>query len=63
MVHLRNLPWLEELSQAEQLTNFEIKLVLRKLEEMLEEAVGASLRKYILVVETEDQTVTVDMFR
>lgn len=63
MVHLRNLPWLEELSQAEQLTNFEIKLVLRKLEEMLEEAVGASLRKYILVVETEDQTVTVDLFR
>lgn len=63
MVHLRNLPWLEELSQAEQLTNFEIKLVLRKLEEMLKEAVGASLRKYILVVETEDQTVAVDMFR
>lgn len=63
MVHLRNLPWLEELSQAEQLTNFEIKLVLRKLEEMLEEAVGASLRMYILVVETEDQTVAVDMFR
>lgn len=48
---MRNLGWVEELYQAEQVLNFGVKEIAGRLEKEYGELIHRSLRKYMLVVE------------
>lgn len=60
---IRNLEWIADLYQADQILNFEIKHIAKKIEEVFEDLHKKTPRKYLLVIESQGTTITDDMFQ
>ena len=63
LVLVRNIEWIAELYQAEQILNFEIKHIAKNIEEIFNNIQNKTPRKYVLVIETEATAITDDMFQ
>lgn len=63
LVLIRNLEWIAELYQADQILNFEIKHIAKKIEEIFTNIQKKTPRKYLLVIESEATAVSDDMFQ